>query len=270
MAASLLLNADLGALRVRVFGAMAASEAETARRLDELAAAARAAPTCGRPCSPGSYREAKRFLFGLGEADEEDAGHPFSKSEFFAQRLPAEAIDALIAHLRTAPAAAELDFSPWGGAYTRVAPEATAFAHRNARFLLKQAVVVDADAHRRRSARRRAIGSPARGSSRTRSGPGASIRTSPIPTSTTGTPPTTAPTASACSRSSAATTPTASSARPRAERSQHRRPQLHPLGPQSAQQVAGERVLVGLQPLAGSRARSRPRRPRRSTAAGSA
>jgi hypothetical protein len=145
MAASLLLNADPGALRVRVFGAMAASEAETAERLEQLAAAAGAAPTAAR-VQHGSYREAKRFLSGLGEADEEDTGHPFSKSEFFAQRLPAEAIDALVAHLGTAPTAAELDFSPWSGAYTRVAPEATAFAHRDARFLLKQAVVVDADA----------------------------------------------------------------------------------------------------------------------------
>ena len=145
IAASLLLNTDGGTLRVRVFGAMAASEAETTRRLDELAAAAGADPTAAS-VRTGSYREAKRFLSGLGEADEEDAGHPFSKSEFIAQRLPSEAIDALLAHLRTAPAAAELDFSPWGGAYTRVAREATAFAHRTARFLLKHAIVVDPDA----------------------------------------------------------------------------------------------------------------------------
>ena len=111
MAASLLLNVDPGALRVRVFGAMAASEAQTTLRLDELAAAAGAAPTSAT-MRPGSYREAKRFLSGLGEADEVDAGHPFSKSEFFAQRLPAEAIDALVAHLGTDPTAAELDFSP--------------------------------------------------------------------------------------------------------------------------------------------------------------
>ena len=141
MAASLLLNADADTLRVRVFGAMAGSEAETTARLGELEAAAGATPTSGT-VRPGSYREAKRFLSGLGEADEEEAGHPLSKSEFFAQRLPSEAIDALLAHLRTAPAAAELDFSPWGGAYTRVAREATAFAHRDARFLLKHAVVV--------------------------------------------------------------------------------------------------------------------------------
>ena len=142
MAASLLLNADGGTLRVRVFGAMAASEAETTRQLDALAAAAPTAATV----RAGSSREAKRFLSGLGEADEEDAGHPFSKSEFIAQRLPPEAVDALLAHLRTAPGPAELDFSPWGGAYARVAPEATAFAHRGARFLLKHAIVVDPDA----------------------------------------------------------------------------------------------------------------------------
>jgi FAD/FMN-containing dehydrogenase len=137
LAASLLLNVDGDALRVRVFGAMAGSETETMAQLSELPLPAAAT------VQPGSYREAKRFLSGLGEADEEDERHPHSKSEFFAQRLPADAIDALLAHLRTAPAPAELDFSPWGGAYTRVARDATAFAHRDARFLLKHAIVVE-------------------------------------------------------------------------------------------------------------------------------
>ena len=52
--------------------------------------------------------------------------------------------------------ARELDFTPWGGAYTRVPVDATAFPHRNAKFLLKQTVAVAADApsHDREAARR--------------------------------------------------------------------------------------------------------------------
>jgi hypothetical protein len=42
--------------------------------------------------------------------------------------------------------ARELDFTPWGGAYNRTGIDETAFAHRNERFLLKHAVVLDADA----------------------------------------------------------------------------------------------------------------------------
>ena len=37
-----------------------------------------------------------------------------------------------------------LDLSPWGGAYSRVPADATAFAHRSARFLVKHEVLVDA------------------------------------------------------------------------------------------------------------------------------
>ena len=36
-----------------------------------------------------------------------------------------------------------LDFSPWGGAYNRVREDATAFAHRAERFLLKHDVAID-------------------------------------------------------------------------------------------------------------------------------
>jgi FAD/FMN-containing dehydrogenase len=99
------------------------------------------------------YRQVKARLAELGDsfgaaAHGPEPRHDFSKSEFFAQSLPAATIGELVAHLEKRPAgtAAELDFSPWGGAYNRVAPDATAFVHRNARFLLKQAISVPATA----------------------------------------------------------------------------------------------------------------------------
>jgi hypothetical protein len=72
----------------------------------------------------------------------------YAKSEFFRSVLPAEAIDALLdhfTHARVAGESRELDFSPWGGAYNRVAADATAFPHRAERFLLKHEVVVAGD-----------------------------------------------------------------------------------------------------------------------------
>ncbi|MEU4192067.1 FAD-binding oxidoreductase [Kribbella sp. NPDC026611] len=55
----------------------------------------------------------------------------FSKSEFFSHDLPAEAIADLLT------TGATLSFTPMGGAYNRVAPDATAFPHRRERFLLE-------------------------------------------------------------------------------------------------------------------------------------
>jgi FAD/FMN-containing dehydrogenase len=85
------------------------------------------------------YREAKRRLAEHGPA-EGPPGHLYTKSEFFRRSLPPDAIAALVDHLGETPAV--LDFSPWGGAYNRVAPAATAFAHRQERFLLKHDIVV--------------------------------------------------------------------------------------------------------------------------------
>ena len=47
---------------------------------------------------------------------------------------------------RTAGERRGLDFSPWEGAYNRVPEDATAFAHRGERFLLKHDVAVPPDA----------------------------------------------------------------------------------------------------------------------------
>jgi hypothetical protein len=75
------------------------------------------------------FRETKRLL-AERTGPEIDT---WSRSEFFARPLPRETIEALVAGRR-----GELDFTPWGGAYNRVAADATAFVHRDARFLLKQ------------------------------------------------------------------------------------------------------------------------------------
>jgi len=77
----------------------------------------------------GPFRETKRLLAERG-GPEIDI---WSRSEFFARPLPRETIEELV-HTREG----ELDFTPWGGAYNRVAKDATAFVHRDARFLLKQ------------------------------------------------------------------------------------------------------------------------------------
>jgi FAD/FMN-containing dehydrogenase len=75
------------------------------------------------------FRETKRIL-AEREGPEIDT---WSRSEFFARDLPRETLETLLAERE-----GELDFTPWGGAYNRVAADATAFVHRDARFLLKQ------------------------------------------------------------------------------------------------------------------------------------
>jgi FAD/FMN-containing dehydrogenase len=160
LAASLLLNApgDPGEPpTVKLLGAMTGTEADTARLLEELVAHAGADPTSAVR-KHLSYREAKRHLAELGAEDQLEAsppgglaepGHSFSKSEFFRRPLPTGAVAALVEHFsreRIADQVRVLDFTPWGGAYNRPGIDETAFAHRNERFLLKHAVVLDADA----------------------------------------------------------------------------------------------------------------------------
>jgi len=147
LAASLLVTAPADPGRppaVEVFGAMAGSGSATAALLDVLIARAGTEPaSAGHAEFP--YRDAKRHLAERGADDE--PGYLFSKSEYFRRPVPADAVRALVEHFangRVAGESRELDFTPWGGAYNRVAQDATAFAHRDERFLLKHAVVIDA------------------------------------------------------------------------------------------------------------------------------
>ena len=153
LAASLLVKAPGDPARppaVNVFGAMLAGDSDTAERLSELVDRARADPESAERAH-ASYRETKRALseIELAGAGAGEDGVAFCRSEYFARPLAPEAITALVRHLereRVPGEARELDFSPWGGAYNRVPEHATAFAHREHRFLLKHAAEVDADA----------------------------------------------------------------------------------------------------------------------------
>jgi len=141
LAASLLVTApaDPGApVCAHVFGTLIGGDGETRERLAALIAAAGGAPEW-RFCDTLPFRATKRRLAEHGPA-EDHPGHLVARSEFFRRPLPAAAAEALVAHVaagRVAGESRELDFSPWGGAYTRVPAGATAFAHRDARFLLK-------------------------------------------------------------------------------------------------------------------------------------
>ena len=156
IAASLLVRApadtDLSPL-VTVFGAVLDEESGARAALAELVAGVGAAPTKA-DYTPGPYREIKRHLAeydvwsGERRPAEREAGHSYSKSEFFRRDLPGDAIAELLALFADGRRreVRVLGFTPWAGAYNRVPADATAFAHRAERFLLKQEVVLDAGA----------------------------------------------------------------------------------------------------------------------------
>jgi FAD/FMN-containing dehydrogenase len=143
---------------VDVYGAVLGTESDATDLLDELVARAGSDPSFSSQ-EHMSFTETRRFWARLGEPEPENrqaaiAQPPqpvylFSKSEFFGRALPTEAVSALVETFsqdRTPGESRELDFMPWGGAYNRVRPDATAFVHREELFQLKHAVVVDPDA----------------------------------------------------------------------------------------------------------------------------
>jgi FAD/FMN-containing dehydrogenase len=149
---------------VTVFGAVLDQESDARAALDEFVVGVGAAPTKAN-YAHGPYREIKRYLAeydicaGERRPVEREPGHSYSKSEFFRLELPTDVIAELLARFadrRRQREARVLDFTPWAGAYNRVPADATPFAHRAERFLLKQEVVVDAGASEaeRQAARR--------------------------------------------------------------------------------------------------------------------
>ena len=145
--ASLRLTSD-----VNLFGAMLGGESETVVLLEQLTAQIGAVPESAT-CRQLPYRAAKESLVGLGSLEDEDeSGLLAHKSELFRHPLPADAIAALVrrlAHGRRPGESRELNFTPLGGAYNRVAADATAFAHRAERFLVEHVLVAAPGAGRR-------------------------------------------------------------------------------------------------------------------------
>jgi FAD/FMN-containing dehydrogenase len=140
-----------------LFGSMLGSEEDAAGLLDDLAVRAGTDPTT-HSLEHLTRQETLRYWADLGTADHTHPGEPqpptesehlLLKSEFFRQSLPSDAVAALLANLveeRVAGQSRELDFTPWGGAYNRIRPDATAFVHRRELFSLKHSAVVDSDA----------------------------------------------------------------------------------------------------------------------------
>jgi FAD/FMN-containing dehydrogenase len=159
MAASLLVTAEAGsAPAVNLFGAMAGSEADAGPLLAEFVARGGHEPT-DIAIEHLPYRATKSYLAERGPGDAPEGWHPYSKSEFFRRPISTDAIESLLDNLATARSAREtrvLDFTPWGGAYNRVAADATAFPHREERFLIKHGLMLDpaAPAEEQQAARR--------------------------------------------------------------------------------------------------------------------
>ena len=133
---------------VSAFGAMLGTESDTLYLLDELVVRSGVDPASAT-FEHAPYREIKRYLAEHGSGDDRPDGHPYNKSEFFREPLPAEAVTTLVENLvegRVPGQSRELDFTPWAGAYNRVPAGATAFAHRDESFLLLHVTVVEPDA----------------------------------------------------------------------------------------------------------------------------
>jgi FAD/FMN-containing dehydrogenase len=129
-------------------------EGDPAPLLDDLVRRAGVEPA-GAAVTSGTFREAKRSLAGLGGNGAELPGVRYSRSTFFRRPLPPDAAAALARSVvadRVPGHAHEVDLTPWGGAYNRLPPGATAFAHRCELYMVEVSLVISqdsADARRR-------------------------------------------------------------------------------------------------------------------------
>jgi FAD/FMN-containing dehydrogenase len=143
---------------VDVYGALLGTESDATELLDELVVRAGSDPIRAS-AEQMSFAQTRQFWAELGAIEDGDRPGPqdpsaqqphfVAKSEFFSRPLPSEAGVALMENFlqgRAPGESRELDFMPWGGAYNRTRPDATAFIHRGELFQLKHSVVIDAEA----------------------------------------------------------------------------------------------------------------------------
>jgi FAD/FMN-containing dehydrogenase len=141
---------------VELFGVLLGTASDADGLLEEVVARVGSDPTSTFR-EEMTFRETVRYWGERASHDRVEGDPPerelrgcrFIRSEFFRRGLPADVIGALLEslqHDRREGQSRELDFSPWGGAYNRVPPDATAFVHRDDRYWLKHAAEVDAGA----------------------------------------------------------------------------------------------------------------------------
>jgi FAD/FMN-containing dehydrogenase len=143
---------------VDVHGALLGTESDATELIEELVVRAGSDPI-RVSAEQMTFSQTRQFWAELGAAEDRNgparqdasAQQPrfVAKSEFFAHPLPPESGVELMENLvqgRAMGESRELDFTPWGGAYNRMRPDATAFVHRRELFQLKHSVVIEAEA----------------------------------------------------------------------------------------------------------------------------
>jgi FAD/FMN-containing dehydrogenase len=123
--------------RATLLGASVVSEAKTNLLLDDFFSTIASRPARLRTEGPLPYSALKDGLVDRGRSSAKD---PIRiRSEFFSRSMSERATDSVVA-LLSGPEGAmhrRLTFTAMDGAYNRPAEDATAFAHRNERFMLE-------------------------------------------------------------------------------------------------------------------------------------
>jgi FAD/FMN-containing dehydrogenase len=141
---------------VEVFGVMLGTESDAAELVEELVDRTKSDPDSAF-LKHMSFPETTRYWADRAARDRVEGeppggelrGYRVIKSEFFKRPLSTDVIEALLENFRrdrVAGQSRELDFSPWGGGYNRMSPDATAFVHRDDLYWLKHATEVDPEA----------------------------------------------------------------------------------------------------------------------------